>query len=362
MGFGKFLKVTAYLLAGVLVCAGSDVLAQDLFEDEQAASDSELEWFGDMQLRYDNVDFPTPRELERGKGRVRAGFRYLSDSIEFVVAAKLNGGTDDNSDNIRNLDNEVSNDFNLAQLYVSWWANAQTEVRAGKSEFQAVLTPMVWDRDIAPAGLSLQSRKSVREFDEIEWLVGYYSGEHEFDSKPNLGIAQVGWLIQPGAPQWGEITASYLAFDSLNTVSASGIGRTNSQAGGFLTEDYRMLDLQMAYHWRSGQFPWVARLDLIHNFGADDENDGVRAELIGGNAPAGGWEVGVAWQRVQRDAVLAAFNEDDWWFPSRMRGVMPWVSYGFQEGLWLRGAVFIERRDDQPESLERILVDLNWEF
>jgi len=32
-------------------------------------------------------------------------------------------------------------------------------------------------------------------------------------------------------------------------------------------------------------------------------------------------------QRIQRDAAMAAFNSDDWWFHSFMHGYMPWIGY-----------------------------------
>ena len=33
-------------------------------------------------------------------------------------------------------------------------------------------------------------------------------------------------------------------------------------------------------------------------------------------------------QRIQRDAVLAAFNSDEWWFHSAMHGQLAWIGCG----------------------------------
>jgi len=106
-------------------------------------------------------------------------------------------------------------------------------------------------------------------------------------------------------------------------------------------------------------FPINARLDLVHNFGADDQRDGARFSLVlGSSLEARGWEVGYAVQRIQRDAVMAAFSADDWWFHSFARGSMPWIAYGFTDHVNLQLSNFFERRDDQPRRVHRMLLDL----
>ena len=77
----------------------------------------------------------------------------------------------------------------------------------------------------------------------------------------------------------------------------------------------------------------------------------------------GGWEFGWAWERIQRDAVLAAVTADDWWFHTASRGHMPWLGYGFRT-TWLgaswsmRLAGFFETRDGLDERTRRVLLDL----
>jgi hypothetical protein len=61
---------------------------------------------------------------------------------------------------------------------------------------------------------------------------------------------------------------------------------------------------------------------------------------------------------MQRDAVRAAASDDDWWFHSFARGVMPWVGYGLTEHMNLRVAAFEERRDGANDSVSRYLFDL----
>jgi hypothetical protein len=66
----------------------------------------------------------------------------------------------------------------------------------------------------------------------------------------------------------------------------------------------------------------------------------------------------MAFQRIQREAVMAAFNEDDWWFHSWTRGAMPWVGYGLTERWSLRLAYFREHLDELDDATRRVLFDL----
>ena len=118
-------------------------------------------------------------------------------------------------------------------------------------------------------------------------------------------------------------------------------------------------DLQPAGRSALGDWPLEARLALVRNLGADDQRDGARFSLVlGSRLRPGGWEFGYSNQRIQRDAVLAAFNEDDWWFHSFTHGFMPWIGYGLGERWNLRLAAFREQRNGLPRHTDRVLIDL----
>ncbi|TLY52219.1 MAG: hypothetical protein E6K53_04925 [Gammaproteobacteria bacterium] len=56
---------------------------------------------------------------------------------------------------------------------------------------------------------------------------------------------------------------------------------------------------------------------------------------------------------------MAAFNSDDWWFHSNMRGVMPWIGYGLDSTWSVRLAGFRELRDGVSVHTRRVMLDLN---
>jgi hypothetical protein len=108
-----------------------------------------------------------------------------------------------------------------------------------------------------------------------------------------------------------------------------------------------------------GDRPLELRLDRVENLAVDEHNHGTRASLVFGDRQREpGWEFGWSWERIQRDAVLAAVNSDDWWFHTSMRGHMPWIGYGFDGGWSIRLAAFLETRDGLQRRTERVLFDL----
>ena len=101
----------------------------------------------------------------------------------------------------------------------------------------------------------------------------------------------------------------------------------------------------------------------MRNFGADFARDGGRLSVSAGDhRQPGGFQIGLAIERIQREAVMAAFNSDDWWFHSDRRGQLAWVAYGIDETWRLRLSGFRELRDGLDEYTHRLLldVDANW--
>jgi len=142
---------------------------------------------------------------------------------------------------------------------------------------------------------------------------------------------------------------------------SQGLTRTNRRIGTQLVSDYHLLDLQLVgrmHPWN--EWPLEIRVDLLRNVGADDLRDGARGSIVlGDRLQPHGWEFGFAAQRIQRDAAMAAFNSDDWWFHSFAHGVMPWIGYGFNATWSLRVAGFHEQRDAAKVYTDRLLVDVN---
>ncbi len=358
---------SAVLLGVVGIAAAHAQSAADpIFDDwaPDAEADASHRAFGDVALRIDRVTGFTVRDdVERLRGRLRVGWRGLGATWEYGAALKLGLSSDDNRDNVRNNDNERSDAAGIDQLFWRWLPNDSTALTLGKSPLPLSLTPLVWDTDLRPVGISLHHERLADSGNGLRAVAGYFAGDHLYGDDSRIAAAQLAWLYQVGAPFSADIQLAYLDFSSLERATAQGLTRTNRRVGSRLLSDYRLLDLQFGARWQLGEKPLQARLDLLRNLGADDQDDGVRASLVYGDADRfPGWELGLSWQRIQRDAAMAAFNEDDWWFHSFARGVMPWAAYGFSNGWALQASLFVERRDAADETLRRVLIDVRRDF
>ena len=322
-------------------------------------------WFGDLMLRYDRVtDIPRPVEPDIHAAFARARFGVLYDPIpalEFGAAVKLADASIANEDNRSYNLNERANDVALDQAFVRWRPNDNASLLAGKAVFPLELSPMVWDSDLRPIGVSGQFALPIGEFDRIGFTAGYFAGDLPYGDDSRIGALQAAYRWREGAPTSAAVLLSYLDFSDLQQATLQGLTRTNRRIGTQLVSDYRLLDLQMVgrmHPW--AEWPLELRVDLLRNVGADNLRDGARGSIVlGDRLQPHGWEFGLAAQRIQRDAAMAAFNSDDWWFHSFAHGVMPWVGYGFNATWSLRVAGFHEQRDAAKVYTDRLLVDVN---
>ncbi len=338
---------------------GDDALLLSQDQDEAA---SDTRFIADLWLNQDHVSgLPNNREnLDRTRGRLRFGLSgLLGTSWDFTTTARIAQGSDDNRDNRRNNDNERSDGIGIDQVLLRWHASEMAILQFGKAPLPLDLSPMLWDPDLRPAGIAYAHAFAIGEIDRLHLLTGYFAGQHLYGDNSRIAAAQVAWRWRDGAPTRASATLSWLGFSDLGALAHQGLGRTNALANGTFVSDYRLLDLQLAAHTEVGNWPIDLQLDLVRNLGADFARDGARLSLSAGDhRQPGGVQFGVAIERIQREAVLAAFSSDDWWFHSNMHGQLAWIAYGIDRTWNLRLSAFRELRDGLDEPTHRLLLDL----
>lgn len=344
-------------LGGAAVAQSDDPLA---FDPDAGEAES-LSWFGDLLLRGDfSRDLPLnlPDE-QRRLVRARAGLRWMA-AEGWEVGAAVEGSRGEDSLQVIRLahDNQRTNDLGVDLLYARW-RGERTQVLLGKAPLPIELTPMVWDDELRPVGVSFEHGIPTGDFDRLVLSGGAYLGDHLYGDTSRIVAAQAAWRLREGAETSGGVLLSYLHFDELQDLSRTGLARSNRRVAGALVSDFHLLDLQFAFDTRLAGAPLRTRIDLVRNTGADDQRDGARGSVVWGDArEARSWELGLSYQRVQRDAVMTAFNSEDWWFHSAMRGAMPWLGYGFDDNWRIQLALFLERADGRAVDTERALLDV----
>lgn len=355
----------ALALAALAALPAAFARAQDgaaLDYDPAAGDAARLGWFSSLLVRGDwarDLPLNLPDE-QRAMARLRAGLLWLPDDAWEVAAALEASRGSDSAQVVRVAhDNHRTNDLNVDLLYAKRRFGEDGALTVGKQALPLDLTSMVWDVELRPVGIGFEHALPTGDFDRLVFAGGAWAGDQWGGDASRLFAAQVGWRLREGAATSGAAILSYLVFDDLDDLVRSGLARSNRRIAGRLASDFRLLDLQLGFDTRFAGAPLRTRVDLVRNLGADLARDGARGSVVWGDArDAGALELGLAYQRVQRDAVMAAFNSEDWWFHTAMRGVMPWVGYGIDDTWRVQLAVFLERADGRAEDTERALLDL----
>ena len=348
------------LLLGMGEAAGSD---DPLLDTAEPTPSQRWHWsaFGDLMLRAEQTHAIPARsdDLERLRSRLRLGTRGEYGDLELGVALEAALGSDANADNRRNLDNEASDDVNLDQFYGRYRLGPDSGIELGKAPLPLALTPMLWDADLRPIGLSVAHSRAVGGWHRISLVAGYFAGDHRYHDDSRLRAAQLGWHWREGSQLALDAALAWLDFSELGDLVAGGLARTNRRDGARFLHRFELLDAQLGLAAQLGDWPLRLRLDWVRNTAAADQDQGGRVSLaLGDSQNARGLELSATYQRIQRDAVLAAFNDDDWWFHSFSRGASVALGYGLSEHWRLRLAHFDERRDGVSERTRRTLLEL----
>lgn len=368
---GRVVRGVALVLAVTL--AGGSVCADD--PDEPTASrDAALRswrWFGDLRLLGDAVHrLPGGREdLERGGARFRGGVhKWYETGVELTASVRASVGSDDNRDNRINFDNERADDLRADELSLQWRGQRSGEVILGKSRLLRPVGELLWDGDLRPVGVGYRTVWDVRTLDTVSVAAMWAHPDHPLErgSGSRVGALRAEWRIREGAPTSGSVALAWIEYSDLDHLPASGLGRTNRVENGRFTSDFEMIDLRwstvLAGH---GRWPVEIDLEAVRNLGASrgDEDLGERIALVAGRRDRPRhWELAVEARRLERDAVLAAYSGDEWWFHTAMRGVRIHAIHALSGDLWLGLSATVERRDDLDERLRRFGLELSFSF
>lgn len=334
----------------IALCHSSLVFA--FFEDETIG---ELD--GEVLLLSENTSsLPGGREdLQRSRLFLWLDLNApLNDSFSFGVSVYGNMGTDDEEDNRWNLDNSESNTVKFQQFYLDWNFSESGFVRGGKQTIPTKLSSMLWDKDIETIGASLIVDWLDEQDYEYRMAAGAYEVEHIFSEQTKMAFADFHFSMPIGDTFF---TTGFTAMQVTDTefLIQDNVRRTNTEAALIEGFDIILLDLSMAYSIFDQ--PLIIGVEGSQNYALDDANQAYRFNIIlGDNAVEGGWQLNLHYQDIERDAAVAAFVDDDWWFATWMTGYRVSGSYGISEDTFVQFSYFDEEL--QANNTKRIFLEL----
>jgi hypothetical protein len=351
------------LLTTLLLSATAAAQEPQYFEAPPEKPHFTFQW--DFLSRYDDIYHLRVRpDIERGRFEVRpeVGFQ-TSDRFRIGVRAVGDLGTDDNAGNLRNFDNYHSRGATIERYYIEAKPGPLT-IRAGAFGMPLVATEMLWDRDIQTPGLSLAWQIPAGGSTVTLAGAGFYGPQRNND-QTRIWVGQSVWRIGDPDRFSLEAAASYWHFEpeSLNPayVRQNYFELVNGRPE--YVSNFHIGDLILRLRFAVAGLPVSLSLDGAHNFGTRQEavgdEDAFEASLaVGRLGNPGDWRVFCTFQYVERDAVLGAYNTDDWWFHSWYRGVRGGVAVTVLPRVFIQGSIAFQRRLDLRGTLNRINVDL----
>jgi hypothetical protein len=291
-----------------------------------------LRFSGDLRLRYE--PFFQPGTPDRHRFRVRARLNGVAEiSSELRAGFTLATGqlNDVNSTNQSLTDFFTRKAVGFDRYWVSYRPRGAQglELVGGKFGVPWASTPLTFDNDVNIEGFSQRfSRETdgpLRSFSVTAFQLPIResgSGQDSF-----LAGAQMGAEFRVGERGAVGFHAAGLNFVRADAI-ARGLGtdiRPSLPNSNLLVRDaegnvigyasrFLLVDLLASASYRfSDRWPLAAQFNFVRNTRAvDSERDGYWAELtLGRLAQPGDVQLDYAFMRIERDAVLAAFNESD---------------------------------------------------
>ena len=336
---------------------------EEQYFEEPAAPKFTFHW--DALARYDKITKLNRADVERGRFEFRPelGLEF-SDRFRIAVRAVGALSTDKNEENgvalnALNFDNYRSNGVSLERYYLEARPGAWT-LRAGSFGLPLEATEMLWDRDIQTPGAAATFTTRAGAGALSFTGAGFYGPQREGD-RTRIGVGQLLWSCDAQPFGW-EAAAAYWHF-ALDDLKPHYIRQNRFETRDGVrryASDFQILDALARLRWTAGAVPVQISANVSRNFGAvTDEKDAFEGSLhVGQLGTPGQWRVFYTFQYVERDAVVGAYNTDDWWFHSWYRGHRAGVGLTVLPRVFVQGTVMFQRRLDLPRWLNRYTVDL----
>lgn len=344
------IKLIGYIFVALMMCSSPGLLAE--FEDQTIG-----ELSGEvLLLSEDTSGLPNGREdLTRSRLFLWLELEApINESFSFGVSVYGNLGTDKEEDNRRNLDNSPSNTTEFDQVYLDWNFSEEGFLRMGKQYIPTRLSSMLWDKDISSVGLSISQGWLDDQENEYQLSAGSYTVEHLFSEETKLSFADFHFTV-PVADIFLSSGLTLMHVTDTEFLLQDNVQRTNTPEA--LQEGFEIASVDLSLNFSILGQSVTTGVEASKNFAIDEANQAYRVNLIvGDNAVEGGWQFNLHYQDIERDASVAAYVDDDWWFATWMNGYRVSTSYGITEDTFVQLSYFDEEL--QANNTKRVFLEL----
>jgi Putative porin len=350
--------------------------------DVVAQSKAALSFSGDLRYRNETFDVQyvdANRQRDRIRARFNANFR-VNDTITGQLGLST-GGDDPRSGN-QTLDGQnARKTFGLDVAYVTWAPTAALKITAGKQRYSFTRTgSLFYDNDVNPEGLSVNFAKGnffAGAF--YDWLqeraLAFGNVTTGTNTDSIMFGAQAGYRIPFSDTVRLTLAGTYMDFDGVqgynpffggssfgNTTTTTGCARAVPAGTACLLSDFDIIEGSADLTASIGGKPLRFFIDYAQNLEAEvnpvahEALDTAYAAGIQYNAASavkGTWEVGLLYQKVEKDALFGQLFDSDFGDGNTdTKGIVIKGGYTIARNWTINGTLFLnELANDVPQTV-----------
>ncbi|NQV32217.1 MAG: putative porin [Phycisphaeraceae bacterium] len=294
-----------------------------------------INWSGDFRYRHEMSN--DEDSLNNAKGtqqrqRVRARIKMqaqVNEEVDVTVRLATDGssGASATSTN-QTLEGKLdSKEVWLDQMFMTYSPQDLEgfNVLAGKMAnpfYRAGGNQLIWDSDVTPEGIVLQTTTELSEETSIGFNAGGIWLEELWASagtSSTEGSDEYLWAAQLFINQALDATSSLTAgasyYDFVNVQNSGGYAAGNSEVSGLLANDYNLLEFFAALNTEVNGTPLSVYGSYVQNDGTESGYNQDTAYLLGLKVnkctTPGTWQAGYEYRDVEADAVVGYFTNAD---------------------------------------------------
>jgi hypothetical protein len=316
---------------------------------------------GDALARYEwTKDLPGDdgaTTLSRWRLQARPRLELSAGPFAFGVGGEFNYSRDLNYEDADGTkpalirDNYKSRDARLDLAY-GRVKLGPVVAQGGRIFMPLPLTEMVWDRDLRPQGgaVGLQFGTQTRLA-----LTGIYAtGSHVFEDESVMYGGGVELKFSSAQAQSGssfQAAGSYLQFEDLDKLDPA-VRRQNTRIGGLFVNDYHVVDI-LGRLSSNGQVPITLVADYCWNTAMSSGNRGLWLAAALGSTDVSRARAEYTYAKIDRDAVVAAFNTDDFFWGTGWEGHRADIATSAAKKSSVHAIAQWQRFKDSPDPVAR---------
>lgn len=359
-------KTVAILLAAVLI---------GLISPAVAAGEAAKSWTdkvslsGDLRLRWEGIYQDDRDDRERGRFRMRFGFKAdVAEDIKLIVRLATGAG-DPASTNQTIGDGFTGKDITLDRAYVDWRVNDNLKLYGGKMKnpfLRVGGNSLVWDSDLNPEG-AVVTLKSAMFFGNLGWLV---VDEDSAAEDVFIYSAQAGLRFNLG--DTGSLSTGVGYFHYTDVAGAvpffKGRAKGNSvDVNGNYLFDYSIVELYAEYKHRFLDLPLTIFGEWTQNTEVDIEDTAYAIGVkLGSSKQQGDAQFSYAYHDTEADALIGTFTDSDFAGGNTdSKGHFIKAKYVLRENVVLGGTLIIAELGEfagNERDYDRIMIDIEFRF